>query len=141
MSRAEVVNARVKNTCVNRMKTVERIEKKDGRSSTKDSRSSAPAVNSTSGNDLIRRMRSQIQKAIRNPEKYTLHFIYVANDRVSIRAVSPYYWQGGDRFVGLCLSRQNHRCFRLDQIHKLTVVESSELTMPYPITELQVSEN
>ena len=84
------------------------------------------------------RLKIKIQKAIRDPDQYSLHFIYIANNKVSIRAVSPYRWDGGETFVGLCLSRQNHRSFRVDQIHKLRVVHSSELTMPYPVTEMWV---
>ncbi len=78
------------------------------------------------------RLKIQIQKAIRDPDCFALHFIYITDDKVSIRAVSPYRWNGNDGFTGLCLSRQSHRSFRLDRIHKLSLVESSELLMPYP---------
>ena len=130
-----------RNQDVGHIQAEERIEQSKPHAPRADRKELNSAVKSDVQSDSARRMRYQIQKAIRNPEKYSLHFIYVANNRVSIRAVNPYCWQGGDRFVGLCLSRQNHRCFRLDQIHKLSVVESSELTMPYPITELEVSGN
>lgn len=81
----------------------------------------------------------QIQKAIADPDHYALHFIYVTDNKVSIRAVSPYRWDGSDTFVGLCLSRQNHRSFRVDQIRKMALVRSNDLLMPYPSQELEIS--
>ena len=84
------------------------------------------------------RMKKQIQVAIQDPERYSLHFIYISNNKVSIRAVSPYGWQGGNRFIGLCLSRQDPRSFCLDQILKLSLVRSSEIRMPFPLTEVEV---
>lgn len=84
------------------------------------------------------RLKIQVQRAIQDPDSYSLYFIYIADNKVSLRAVSPYRWDGGDTFVGLCLSRQNHRSFRVDRIHKMSLVRSSELLMPFPVTEMQV---
>ena len=83
------------------------------------------------------KFKRQIQKAIQNPDDYAIHFIYVTDDKVSIRAVSPYRWNGNS-FLGLCLSKENHRQFRLDRIHKLRLVKSSEVVMPFQITECSV---
>ncbi len=84
--------------------------------------------------------KRQIQKAIQSPDDYAIHFIYVTDDKVSIRAVSPYRWNGNS-FFGLCLSKENHRQFRLDRIHKLRLVKSSEVVMPFQITECLVENN
>ena len=81
------------------------------------------------------RLKIQIQRAIQDPDRFSLYFIYVADNKVSLRAVSPYRWDGGETFVGLCLSRENHRSFRVDRIHKMRLVDSSELLMPFPVTE------
>jgi hypothetical protein len=69
-------------------------------------------------------IKRQINKAIQNPESFTLHFIYVSSDKVSIRTVSPYRLQAGDRFLGF------------DRIHKLSLVDSNTVLMPQAMTEL-----
>ena len=89
-------------------------------------------------NDIKRKssIKRQINKAIQNPESFTLHFIYVSSDKVSIRTVSPYRLQAGDRFLGLDLSKEQQRSFRLDRIHKLSLVDSNTVLMPQAMTEL-----
>ena len=77
------------------------------------------------------RLKVQIQKAIHDPDGYCLHFIYITQNKISIRAVSPYRWDGRDTFVGLCLSRENPRSFRVDHIHKMKLVRASEVLMPF----------
>lgn len=86
------------------------------------------------------RFKREINAAMRDPDRYSLHFIYVSDRTVSIRAVSPCSWRGGDSFMGLCLSRQDPRCFRLDRILKLRLVKSSDIRMPFPIRELEFTE-
>lgn len=84
------------------------------------------------------RLKIQIQKAIQDPDCFALHFIYVTDNKVSIRAVSPYRWNGQDTFTGLCLSKQSSRCFRLDRIHKMSLVDSNQLLMPYQSEEIAI---
>ncbi|MEC9091325.1 MAG: WYL domain-containing protein [Planctomycetota bacterium] len=84
------------------------------------------------------RVKIEVQKAIQDPESVSLHFIYITENKVSIRAVSPYRWEGSNAFVGLCLSTQNHRSFRVDRIHKIALVDSADLLMPFQITEVKL---
>ena len=57
----------------------------------------------------------------------------------SIRVVSPVRFLGRDRFLGLCLSREEPRQFYLDRCSELTLRPAHDFVMPVPIRELSVA--
>lgn len=92
------------------------------------------AVSVSSATDLAR-IRSMVRKAMAAPDQFVIHFIYVTARKVSIRAVSPYRWKDSESFVGLCLSKETLRTFRLDGIHRVALVRTADILVPYPSTE------
>ncbi|MDG1874173.1 MAG: hypothetical protein P8J27_09695 [Mariniblastus sp.] len=48
----------------------------------------------------------------------------------SKRVVSPIRFVGGDRFLGLCLTREEPRQFRLDRCNDVTLKPAWDYVMP-----------
>lgn len=79
-------------------------------------------------------MRNQIFKAIQDSDHLVVEFDYRdQKGQITRRVVSPIRFLGGNRFLGLCLSREEPRQFRLDQCSNLSLRNSHEYLMPVPI--------
>ena len=76
-------------------------------------------------------VKQQISFCINNPNDFVLHFIYVKKDEVCTRAVSPYQFQSGDRFIGFCLSCEDMRSFRIENIQRSCVVSVNAVDVPF----------
>ena len=79
-------------------------------------------------------VRKKIQFCIDHPNDFALHFIYVKNDEVCTRVVSPYQFQASNRFIGFCLSAEDMRSFKIDRITKAHVVSVNDVEVPFVST-------
>ena len=76
-------------------------------------------------------MRQNIFRAIQNPDELVVRFGYKdSKGQETQRVVSPIRFLGGDRFLGLCLSREEPRQFYLDRCQNLTLRQAHEFVMP-----------
>ncbi len=81
-----------------------------------------------------------IARTISLADDYVLEFHYRdSKGNESIRVVSPIRLLGGNRFLGLCLSREEPRQFYIERCAKLAVRPAHEYVMPVPIRELAVA--
>lgn len=79
-------------------------------------------------------MRNNIFKAIQDSDNLVVEFEYVdAKGEVTRRVVSPIRFLGGQRFLGLCLSREEPRQFYLDRCSDLKIRAAHEFLMPVAI--------
>lgn len=82
-------------------------------------------------NETIERKRSMVAKVIQRSDSFVLWFRYRdTKGNATKRAVSPYRLYGDDRFVGLCLVREQARQFDLRRCENLQIGLSSEVLMP-----------
>lgn len=79
----------------------------------------------------MRDVRKKIQFCIDQPNDFVLHFIYVKDDEVCTRVVSPYRFQVGNRFIGFCLSAEDMRSFLIDRITRARVVSVNDVDVPF----------
>ena len=76
-------------------------------------------------------MRRIIQKSIQNGDDCVVVFRYVdSKGRLTNRVVSPIRFLGADRFLGLCLSREEPRQFYLDRCEDLKLKPAWDYVMP-----------
>lgn len=79
-------------------------------------------------------MRQMIRQAMQNYDEWVVEFDYVDSKGVRTRrVVSPYRFVANDRFLGLCLSREQPRQFYLDRCEHLQLKCAHDVLMPMPI--------
>ena len=79
-------------------------------------------------------MRRNIFKAIQDSDNLVVEFDYCDSKGEKTRRVaSPIRFLGRDRFLALCLSREEPRQFRLGQCSNLKLRSAHECLMPMPI--------
>lgn len=67
-------------------------------------------------------------------DDWVIEFTYQdSKGNQSKRVVSPIRFLGGDRFLGLCLSREEPRQFRLDRCDHVTLKPAWDYVMPVAI--------
>jgi len=76
-------------------------------------------------------MRQMIYQAMRQCDDLVVEFDYTdANGVATHRVVSPIRFLGGDRFLALCLSREEPRQFRLERCHNVRLAPAADFLMP-----------
>ena len=76
-------------------------------------------------------MRQNISKAIQNSDEWVIRFGYKdAKGNQTQRVVSPIRFLGRDRFLGLCLCREEPRQFYLERCEDVTLRNAHEFVMP-----------
>ena len=76
-------------------------------------------------------MRQLIQKSIQNSDDLVVEFRYRdSKGKLTKRVVSPIRFLGSNRFLGLCLSREQPRQFYLDRCEQLELKPAWEYVMP-----------
>ena len=79
-------------------------------------------------------MRSIIHKSILNCDQWVVVFRYRdSRGNLTNRVVSPIRFLGEDRFLGLCLSREEPRQFYLERCEDLQLKPASDYVMPVAI--------
>ena len=81
-------------------------------------------------------MRPLIQRAMRQADDLVLVFNYRdSKGAVTRRVVSPVRFLAGDRFLALCLSREEPRQFYLNRCENMRLDWASNFVMPVPLLE------
>jgi len=76
-------------------------------------------------------MRQIINKSMQCYDDWVVEFTYHDSKGVeSKRVVSPIRFIGGDRFLALCLSREEPRQFRLDRCNNVSLKPAWDYVMP-----------
>lgn len=79
-------------------------------------------------------MRQLIQTSINQYDDWVVEFEYCdSKGQRSRRVVSPIRFLGGDRFLGLCLSREEPRQFRIERCTNLRLMPAWDYLMPLAI--------
>ncbi len=82
-------------------------------------------------------MRKSLAQAMNLSDNWVVEFTYTdSKGNESIRVVSPVRFLGTDRFLGLCLSREEPRQFYLSRCTDLTIRPAHDYVMPVPIRQL-----
>ena len=78
-----------------------------------------------------RKSRHLITIAMQDADRWVLKFEYTDKKGVrTIRYVSPIRFESGERFLGLCLCREEPRRFEIDRCDNLVVLPAAEILMP-----------
>lgn len=84
-----------------------------------------------------RRSDRMVRLAMADPDRFVLQIDYADHrGNRTRRAVSPIRFVGGDRFLGLCLCREEPRQFYLSRCEAFRLVSASSVQMPVPIEPL-----
>ena len=79
-------------------------------------------------------MRQLITRAMGNPDQLVVVLDYRDKDgNQTRRVVSPIRFSDTDRFLALCLCREEPRQFQLDRCSNLKLAEAHNYFMPVPI--------
>ena len=85
-------------------------------------------------------MRNLLSKAMTMSDDWVVEFCYQdSKGNESVRVVSPVRFLGSDRFLGLCLSREEPRQFYLSRCTHLKIRPAHDYVMPVPIRQLAVA--
>lgn len=76
-------------------------------------------------------MRQTIQRAMHQSDDLVVMFEYCdAKGATTRRVVSPIRFLGQDRFLALCLSREEPRQFYLDRCQNVRLARAADFLMP-----------
>lgn len=82
-------------------------------------------------------MKTKVLHAIASFDELVVEFSYIdSKGQRTRRVASPIRMAGKDRFLALCLSREEPRQFYLDRCEDMVVRSASEYLMPVPILTL-----
>ncbi|GAA5510073.1 hypothetical protein [Novipirellula caenicola] len=79
----------------------------------------------------ISRVRQQISRAMRDPDRWVIRITYRdVNGVATIRRVSPTRWQNDYLFRALCTGRGDHRQFDVRRIESVELDNAADVLMP-----------
>lgn len=82
-------------------------------------------------------MRNLIQRALRQADDLVLVFDYRdSKGIVTRRVVSPVRFLAGERFLALCLSREEPRQFYLNRCENMRIDWAINFVMPVPMVQI-----
>ena len=82
-------------------------------------------------------MRHILQQAMQHPDDLVVQLDYTDSKGVeSRRVVSPIRFFSQDRFLALCLCREEPRQFYLSRCRNVRIKQASEVLMPIPMIRL-----
>jgi len=85
-------------------------------------------------------MQNLLNQAMTMFDDWVVEFRYCdSKGNESIRVVSPIRYVGAERFLGLCLGREEPRQFCLSRCTEMTIRPAYDYVMPVPIRELAVA--
>ena len=81
-----------------------------------------------------------IQKAMIQHDDFVVEMKYRdRKGKLTTRVVSPIRFMGRDRFLALCLCREEPRMFCMDYCEEITLQPAWNYVMPVPMPECEVS--
>ena len=84
-------------------------------------------------------MRQSLRRAMQQPDDLVILLDYTDSKGVeSRRVVSPIRFLSQDRFLALCLCREEPRQFYLDRCHNVRLGQAAEFMMPVPMVSAAV---
>ena len=79
-------------------------------------------------------MLSILSKAMQAPDDLVVSLEYVdSQGQATRRIVSPIRFLGGNRFLGLCLCREEPRQFVIDRCRNVRLCRACDFVMPVPV--------
>ncbi len=79
-------------------------------------------------------MKSMLRRAMQDSDNYVIEMDYAdARGNQTHRIVSPIRFVGNDRFLGLCLCREEPRQFQLSRCEEVRLMPAAEVLMPVPM--------
>lgn len=79
-------------------------------------------------------MKQQIRRAMSDPDGRVLLFHYIdRKGNITQRVVSPIRFMTPNRFLALCLGREEPRMFYLDRMSNVELANAHQFLMPVPI--------
>ena len=83
-------------------------------------------------------MKAVLAKAMQAADDYVVSLDYFDSKGVlTRRIVSPIRFLPGNRFLALCLCREEPRQFYLNRCHNIKLCRASDFVMPVPVFEVQ----
>jgi len=87
--------------------------------------------------EALRRTNAMLQRVMQQSDDLVVVFDYCdCHGRVTRRVVSPIRFLDGDRFLGLCLSREAPRQFYRERCRNMKIAAASSFVMPVPICDV-----
>ncbi len=88
------------------------------------------------------RMRKILRQSMENVDGLVVQFAYRdADGKLTQRVVSPIRFLAGDRFLGLCLCREEPRQFYLGRCQDMQLKCAADYVMPVPICTLAIDKD
>ena len=85
-------------------------------------------------------MKNVLQRAMFDSETYVVEMVYSdSKGNRTRRIVSPIRFVGKDRFLGLCLCREEPRQFYLSRCEDVRLIPAAEVIMPMPMETIEPS--
>lgn len=82
-------------------------------------------------------MKSILRRAMLDSETHVVEMDYCdSKGNRTRRVVSPIRFVGRDRFLGLCLCREEPRQFQLSRCENVRLIPAAEVMMPMPMLKL-----
>lgn len=86
-------------------------------------------------------MKNALRRAMMDSETYVVEMVYAdAKGNLTRRVVSPIRFVGSDRFLGLCLCREEPRQFYLSRCSDVRLIPAAEVIMPVPMQSVPARE-
>ena len=86
-------------------------------------------------------MKNALRRAMMDSETYVVEMVYAdAKGNLTRRVVSPIRFVGNDRFLGLCLCREEPRQFYLNRCSDIRLIPAAEVIMPVPMQSVPARE-
>lgn len=80
-------------------------------------------------------MRRMIHRAMYQPDDLVIEFDYTdARGAATHRVVSPIRFLASNRFLALCLSREEPRQFYLERCRNVRLAPAADVLMPVPMS-------
>lgn len=87
--------------------------------------------------EALRRTNAMLQCVMQQSDDLVVVFDYCdCHGRVTRRVVSPIRFLDGDRFLGLCLSREAPRQFYRERCRNMQIAPASNFVMPVPLCDV-----
>lgn len=79
-------------------------------------------------------MKNTLRRAMLDSETFVIEMVYAdAKGNRTRRMVSPIRFVGADRFLALCLCREEPRQFYLSRCSEVRLIPAAEVIMPMPM--------
>jgi len=96
-----------------------------------------PGARALARREALRRTNAMLQRVMQQSDDLVVVFDYCdCHGRVTRRVVSPIRFLDGDRFLGLCLSREAPRQFYRERCRNMKIAAASSFVMPVPICDV-----